>query len=663
MQLIYPQHVPVFRHRVAALAAGLASALMLMTYYPTTAWACGGFFCNAVAPSPIYQAGERVVFAREGDSVVMHVEVTYQGPPTEFGWILPIVDVPMGPDGKPLPLDQAVSISSPRLFSTLQNTTDPTFTVTTTFDESLDACSSDRDLPQSSKAGTAFGGDSAFSADAASSEGSAPPKVAVLQAADIGPYAAQLISATDSQALFDWLNENGYIQDPKALPLLDHYVASEYVFVGLRLQNDKSTGDLKPVALRQGETAPCVPLRLTSIAATPDMPILVWVLGEARAMPKNFIHAVINDAAIAFPGGTNYLELVNDAVDTLAGHAWVTEFSGPAENYKGVFWNNGASSAAAKFSSAKTLLEMIVAMDNLPLTAEEKTAATMQTIPMPEGLKGYPHGNCYYDPWFNDDYDYGWCPEENEDHVTTEAEFYSYLAYWAEELEKQNKPLKADLDKLRAIVNDELLAPLKDIQAMFDKAKTVTRFYTTQDPEEMTKDPIFAFNPDLPDVSRSHDTAAHITNPNCQGEIIQITYPTGQKAVMDCGGTCSSFPTLPPLPGAPALLFAQVIDESGPPVDFDSEYAQIVDAALNHAEAGKPSLGDDFALPAAKPTGDVGVIWMNSDGTPAKSRSLSQGGSGCSVAGVGYGAPAILGLFGLAFLFAGLVRALRMPNQ
>ena len=32
----------------------------------------------------------------------------------------------------------------------------------------------------------------------------------------------------------------------------------------------------------------------------------------------------------------------------------------------------------------------------------------------------------------------------------------------------------------------------------------MTRLFTTLSPEEMTKDPVFSFNPDLPEVSNEH---------------------------------------------------------------------------------------------------------------------------------------------------------------
>ena len=52
-------------------------------------WACGGFFCNA--NNPVTQSAERILFARdtEAGEIAMHIQIQYEGPPTEFGWILP----------------------------------------------------------------------------------------------------------------------------------------------------------------------------------------------------------------------------------------------------------------------------------------------------------------------------------------------------------------------------------------------------------------------------------------------------------------------------------------------------------------------------------------------------------------------------------------------
>ena len=106
-----------------APAIAVATALTFMASTVTPAAACGGFFCNAVALSPIYQAGERILFSRHDTTVTMHIEIVYAGDPTAFGWVLPLAEVPTGPDGGEVPLDEIVQISSQQLFTTLQSST------------------------------------------------------------------------------------------------------------------------------------------------------------------------------------------------------------------------------------------------------------------------------------------------------------------------------------------------------------------------------------------------------------------------------------------------------------------------------------------------------------------------------------------------------------
>ena len=244
--------------------------------------ACGGFFCSAATPVPIYQAGERVLFVRDGDATIMHVEVTYSGDPTSFAWLVPLPGLPLGPDGKPLPLDGALRLRHSSLFPALENGTAPTYALGSSSTGQGCNKSSTDDSVDASEGSESEGGRSIYNY----SVGSAP-SVFVLQEATVGPYDARVIEAKDAGALFDWLEANGYSQDESARPILEQYALRGYVFLALRLKNDKDVGDLRPIALRLAEDSPCVPLRLTAIAATPNMPILAFVLGPSRAVPKN----------------------------------------------------------------------------------------------------------------------------------------------------------------------------------------------------------------------------------------------------------------------------------------------------------------------------------------------------------------------------------------
>lgn len=48
------------------------------------------------------------------------------------------------------------------------------------------------------------------------------------------------------------------------------------------------------------------------------------------------------------------------------------------------------------------------------------------------------------------------------------------------------------------------IEPMRLVQRLFERAPYTTRLYSTLSAAEMTVDPIFVFNPDLPDVSNVH---------------------------------------------------------------------------------------------------------------------------------------------------------------
>ena len=81
----------------------------------------------------------------------------------------------------------------------------------------------------------------------------------------------------------NWLTDNGYVVSDAAAALIDAYVRENKYFVALKLLNGVGVRSIQPIVLTFRGTEPCVPLRLTAIAANPDMPVLVWVLlGQAR---------------------------------------------------------------------------------------------------------------------------------------------------------------------------------------------------------------------------------------------------------------------------------------------------------------------------------------------------------------------------------------------
>ena len=121
-----------WEHIMRGIGFGTVIAAVAAYLLPGQAAACGGFFCNAAEPVPIIQAGEQIVFARTGDLTHMHIQVSYDGDPTSFGWLLPLSERPRGDDGEPAPLEELLRLSHPKLFDRLSQGTAPRFELTTT---------------------------------------------------------------------------------------------------------------------------------------------------------------------------------------------------------------------------------------------------------------------------------------------------------------------------------------------------------------------------------------------------------------------------------------------------------------------------------------------------------------------------------------------------
>ena len=139
-----------------------------------------------------------------------------------------------------------------------------------------------------------------------------------------------MITAEDPAAVSAWLSANGYNLDALGDALLAPYVEAGFYFVALRLAPDQGIGDLQPIALTYAARAPGIPIRLTAVATEPNMGVLVWLLGDHRAVPNNYLHVQINEARIDwFNGGFNYNDIVTEAADEAGGQAFVTDYAGP----------------------------------------------------------------------------------------------------------------------------------------------------------------------------------------------------------------------------------------------------------------------------------------------------------------------------------------------
>jgi hypothetical protein len=159
--------------------------------------------------------------------------------------------------------------------------------------------------------------------------------------AEVGPYEAVVVGSNDATALVTWLRERGYRITPAMDPYVARYIEEGMKFLALKLRDTATVQDLKPFQFTLPGTAPSIPLRMTALAAEPEMSILVFVLADQRYEGKNWSNLDIAEDQIRWQGfdfsvpfRTNWPELVARAVDRAGGQGWVTEFAGSSVPYR-----------------------------------------------------------------------------------------------------------------------------------------------------------------------------------------------------------------------------------------------------------------------------------------------------------------------------------------
>lgn len=433
-----------------------------------TAVACGGFFCQQV---PINQAGEQIIFRQDGDQVTAVVLIQYAGEAEDFSWVLPVPGIP------------DLSTGSDLVFASLELATRPRFNLEITGEP----CTS------TPSPFSLFGGGFApVAEDAAGGE----PDVEVLQSLSVGPFDVQIVASDDAEAMAQWLDDNNYDLTDRGRELIAPYVEAGMNFVAMKLRQDQDVGDIQPLIMRYVSDLPMIPIRLTAVAAQPDMGVIVWLLGESRAVPVNYLHVTPNYTRLNWYAGTTnayatYQTLITAAMDEAGGQGFATDYAGRDLD------------VVAQLPTLEILSDELVRLssigDDAQFVAElargfvfSQTQALEilgRTLPLPAG-----DGEFIYQ-----------IPELLGETFT------------AEELADARAAAVIEL-------NATVIEPLREALAVFDDAPYLTRLYTTLSPEEMTLDPIFSFNPDLDDQALERNATLDI---RCSGFSTQWTLTLG----------------------------------------------------------------------------------------------------------------------------------------
>lgn len=515
------------------------STLLLSCCAAVALWSDPADACGCFAPPnptvPVVQAGERILFAVKNGEVTAHVQVQYSGAAgADFGWLLPLPAVP------------TLELGTDEVFVRLTQATQPQYQMTTTLDSN---CMTFSGTGGGNSGG--FGAAGGAAAGGSAAGGSSTPSPLVVKDS-VGPYDYAVLRSDSKTEMLAWLMANRYFVPANSEAAIDPYIRPGAYFLALKLRPGNSTGDLQPVVLRYQSDVGQIPITLTSVGATQDMGVQVWLLGSGRGIPRNYHHTVINDAVIDWPNrGQNYNDVIIRAVGEAPGkHSFVTEFAGPGARVGATLNPPTRFGTRAEFAAAPTPEAFIDLLFSRGFTAP--TLTSQQAVfsgPLKAILTRYlppPTG------------------------VTADTFFFNYRFFKAQAPAPDFQPqAMADEIWLRVV------KPIQDAAALFGEHAVLTRLYTTISPADMNKDPVFSFNPSLPSVSNVHTANLHVSCSRTRGFVEQtrsvLTTEQGARRV---------FPraqVLPPDPSLAASLRIEVLREEGAPETLVDNAAAILE--------------------------------------------------------------------------------------
>jgi hypothetical protein len=251
------------------------AALVWLGATATDASACGGGMFVTSSSSTATATGHRVVISLSSTQTVLWDQITFNGNPTDFAWVLPVkkgayLEVASDAFLEVLEAGSAVKVNSPGL-----------------------DCGS-RFSCMCAPGAVAGGGDGASE------------QVTVVHQGTAGPYDTVTLSTdAGNGAIASWLTMNGYAIPADVAPILDDYVAQDFDFIAIKLQPAQTTTQMQPVRVVTPGGAPTFPLRMLTAGAGETIGLTLYVLSEGRIEAAGFKNAIVPESKLVFDFQSN----------------------------------------------------------------------------------------------------------------------------------------------------------------------------------------------------------------------------------------------------------------------------------------------------------------------------------------------------------------------
>ena len=537
----------------------IAASILIVAIEPFPAMACGGFFCTT---QPINQAAEQIVFHQDGNQVTAMVRILYTGEAEDFSWVVPVPDTP------------EISLGADATFNELEFATRPQFNLLT----EGNVCEQDMFVNLAQPAAEASAADAGDGG------------VQIEEELTIGPFDIDIVSSDNADDMSIWLEDNGYFLDDRGRDLIEPYVLDGMKFVAVKLRSGESSGSIQPLIMQYPSEKPMIPIRLTAVAAQDDMGVLVWVVNDARAIPENYEHVTPNYTKLDWYSGSfnaylSYQNLITEAMDEAGGQGFATDYAGGiTADIRGALTDvDVIEGNLALLDAIENDAEYLTSSLFINTNPSAALANISAVLPLPEGQDT----NLYFD-------------SAQLAAVFTPAELSD-----------------ARIAMRQAIVDREL-TPIADSVALLPQDAYLTRLFTTLSASDMTVDPTFNFNSNMPEQSIQREA---LLNASCENGTSQWSLTLGSgtgregEKVLEVNDEPIPFLVLPtPIDDQPSAFLRQRTSANAEPeLLFQAESSLLEIGAVDNGADGNGAVDNGADGNGAVDNGAIGSVAASND--------------------------------------------------
>jgi hypothetical protein len=203
-------------HRPLIACVTLVIILGRLTLLPVLADGCFVFRWNKKVD--INEPAQKAIIVHDAGREDLLLQVKYEGPPEDFGWLIPVPTLPTVEKGSMKPFYELSQLTQ-------------------------------REWGGFDRAGTL----------SASSQGSREETVKVIEVKTVGAYEVAVLSARDAGSLARWLKAHDYAIPQEKAGIIDEYIRKGWYFIAAKIQLDQAV-DFK-MASSNGPTSPGAPAK------------------------------------------------------------------------------------------------------------------------------------------------------------------------------------------------------------------------------------------------------------------------------------------------------------------------------------------------------------------------------------------------------------------